>query len=232
MDDMLEKKGIPRGTTIFLAGGPGSGKTTLAIQFLVNGAVSNGESGLYVVADETPYRLRTNMMRFGFDIEKLEEAGKLMILDIAPIRYLPREEITIGIGKKFSIKELREKIEESIQKVGGKRVVIDPITVLGFQYTDEVERRYAMIDLLESLSIMRTTNILVSELKGTGLEREHMFEEYLAQGVILLRNIRIKGRLVRSLQVEKMRGLEIDTQPRPYSISSKGIEVYPEETIL
>nr|NIO37445.1 hypothetical protein [Candidatus Bathyarchaeota archaeon] len=104
--------------------------------------------------------------------------------------------------------------------------------VLGFQYTDEVERRYAMIDLLESLSIMRTTNILVSELKGTGLEREHMFEEYLAQGVILLRNIRIKGRLVRSLQVEKMRGLEIDTQPRPYSISSKGIEVYPEETIL
>jgi KaiC/GvpD/RAD55 family RecA-like ATPase len=65
----------------------------------------------------------------------------------------------------------------------------------------------------------------------TGWEREHQFEEYLAQGVILLRTFPKDGRLVRVFQVEKMRGLVIDNQPRPYDISAKGIEVYSSATV-
>jgi circadian clock protein KaiC len=75
------------------------------------------------------------------------------------------------------------------------------------------------------------TNLLISELRGTGMEREHQFEEYLAHGVILLRTFLKNGRLVRVFQVEKMRGLAIDNQPRPYEISKKGIEVYPNATV-
>jgi KaiC/GvpD/RAD55 family RecA-like ATPase len=56
-------------------------------------------------------------------------------------------------------------------------------------------------------------------------------EEYLVQGVILLRTFPKDGRLVRVFQVEKMRGLAIDNQPRPYGISTKGIEVYPIATV-
>jgi len=63
--------------------------------------------------------------------------------------------------------------------------------------------------------------------RARGVEREHQFEEYLAQGVILLRTFLKDGRLVRVFQVEKMRGLAIDNQPRPYEISASGIEVYP-----
>ena len=71
------------------------------------------------------------------------------------------------------------------------------------------------------------TNLLISELRGTGWEREHQFEEYIAQGVILLRTFPKNGRLIRVFQVEKMRGLAVDNQPRPYEISVAGIKVYP-----
>ena len=76
-----------------------------------------------------------------------------------------------------------------------------------------------------------STNLLISELRGTGLEREHQFEEYLAQGVILLRTFLKNSRIIRVFQVEKMRGLAIDNQPRPYNISDKGIEVFPKATV-
>ena len=77
----------------------------------------------------------------------------------------------------------------------------------------------------------RCTNLLISELKGTGWEREHQFEEYLVQGVVLLRTSLRGSRLVRAFQVEKMRGLAIDNQPRPYEITDTGIEVYHNATV-
>jgi KaiC/GvpD/RAD55 family RecA-like ATPase len=68
---------------------------------------------------------------------------------------------------------------------------------------------------------------MISELRGTGIEREYQFEEYLSQGVILLRTVLKGNKLTRMFQVEKMRGLDIDTQPHPYEITENGIEVYP-----
>jgi KaiC/GvpD/RAD55 family RecA-like ATPase len=59
------------------------------------------------------------------------------------------------------------------------------------------------------------------------MEREYQFEEYLSQGVILLRTIQKGNQLVRMLQIEKMRGIDADTQTHPYEISQEGIEVYP-----
>ena len=88
-----------------------------------------------------------------------------------------------------------------------------------------------MKDLIKGLKKIGCTNLLIAELRGTGLEREHQFEEYLAQGVILLRSTLSKNRVVRVFQVEKMRGLAVDTQPRPYEISSRGIEIFPDSSV-
>jgi KaiC/GvpD/RAD55 family RecA-like ATPase len=89
-----------------------------------------------------------------------------------------------------------------------------------------------MRDLIADFKKTGCTNLLISELKGTGLEREHQFEEYLSQGVVLLRTV-IKGdKVVRMYQVAKMRGLPVDTQPRPYEITDDGIQVYPTLTVF
>ena len=100
------------------------------------------------------------------------------------------------------------------------------------QYPDETERIHAMRDLIAELRKTGCTHLLISELRGTGLEREYQFEEYLSQGVILLRTS-VKGdRVIRVFQVEKMRGVDVDTQPRPYEISEDGIVVYPTLTVF
>ena len=233
VDKILAGKGIPRGHTVLVCGGPGSGKTTFAIQFLYVGAAQHGESGVYVTLDEEPKDIRKNMSKYGWDLKKLEEEKKIVFINVSPVRVAPSERgglIQIGM-KEFRLIKLLEAIRQGVEEVNAKRVVIDPITIFTLQYPNEVERIYAMRDLMRDLRKLGCTNLLISELRGTGWEREHQFEEYLAQGVILLRTFLKDSRLIRAFQVEKMRGLPIDNQPRPYEISGKGIEVYPDATV-
>jgi KaiC/GvpD/RAD55 family RecA-like ATPase len=232
VDTILADKGIPKGHTILVSGGPGSGKTTFAIQFLYIGATQHNESGVYVTLDEEPSEIKKNMSKYGWDLNRLEEEKKLIFINVSPVRVAPSETGLIQIGmKEFRLIKLLEAIKKGVKEVNAERVVVDPITIFTLQYPNDIERIYAMRDLLRDLRQTGSTNLMISELRGTGWEREHQFEEYLTQGVILLRTFPKDGRLVRVFQVEKMRGLAIDNQPRPYEISDKGIEVYPTATV-
>lgn len=233
-DKILGEKGIPSGHSILIAGGPGSGKTTFAMQFLYKGVAEYGEPGIYISLDEDPQDVKKNMSKFGWNLEQLEQDKKLSFINVSPVRGSSSEKVgLIQLGmKEFKLIKLLEAIREGIEEVQAKRVVIDPITIFTLQYPDEVERIYAMRDLIADFRKTGCTNLLISELRGTGIEREHQFEEYLAQGVILLRTVMKDDRLTRIFQVEKMRGLEVDTQPRPYNITSSGIEVYPTLTVF
>jgi KaiC/GvpD/RAD55 family RecA-like ATPase len=233
VDKILAEKGIPRGHTILVSGGPGSGKTTFALQFLCVGATQHNESGVYVTLDEDPDDIRKNMSKYGWDLKTLEERKKLVFINVSPVRVAPSETaglIEIGM-KEFRLIKLLEAIRDGVKQVDAKRLVVDPVTSFMLQYPNEIERIHAMRDLMRDLRRIGCTNLLISELRGTGWEREHQFEEYLAQGVILLRTFPKDGRLIRVFQVEKMRGIAIDNQPRPYDISAKGIEVYPSATV-
>lgn len=234
VEKILGEKGIPRGHSILVAGGPGSGKTTFAMQFLYRGVTEYDEPGIYISLDEDPGDVKNNMSKFGWELDKLEQDKKLAFINVSPVRVTSSEKaglIQLGM-KEFKLIKLLEAIKEGIDEVQARRVVIDPITMFTLQYPDDVERIYAMRDLLADFRKTGCTNLLISELRGTGLEREHQFEEYLAQGVILLRTVLKDDKITRMFQVEKMRGLEVDNQPRPYNITSSGIEVYPTLTVF
>lgn len=233
VDEILAGRGIPRGHTILVSGGPGSGKTTFAIQFLYTGATQHNEPGVYVTLDEDPMEIKENVAKFGWDLKKLEEEKKLVFINISPVRVTSSERgglIEIGM-KEFRLIKLLEAIRQGVEEVKARRLTVDPLTIFTLQYPDEVERIHAMRDLMRDLKSMDCTNLLISELRGTGLEREHQFEEYLAQGVILLRTVLKDGKAIRAFQVEKMRGLAVDNQPRPYQISNKGVELFPKATL-
>jgi circadian clock protein KaiC len=230
LDDMLNHKGIPSGHTVLLSGGPGSGKTTMAIQFLFQGATQYDEPGLYISLDEDPADIKQNMLNFGWDLAILENEIRLMFINVSPVRSGGSERpglMQLGM-KEFKLVKLLEAIREGIQEVKAKRVVIDPITMFMLQYPDEEERIHALRDLIAELRMTSCTHLLVSELRGTGVEREYQFEEYLSQGVILLRTHQKGEKLVRIAQVEKMRGVNIDPQPRPYDITAEGIVIFPD----
>ena len=230
MDQLLDGKGIPRGHTVLVSGGPGSGKTTFGIQFLVHGATRFDEPGLYVTLDEDPQDIKKNMIVFGWDLDALEKAIKLVFVNVSPVRSASSEKaglMQLGM-KEFKLVKLLEAIRQGIEKVQAKRVVINPVTMFMLQYPDETERIHAMKDLIVELRKTDCTHLMISELRGTGMEREYQFEEYLSQGVILLRTVQKSNQLLRMLQVEKMRGVNADTQPHPYEISAQGIDVYPD----
>ena len=228
-DQLLDNKGIPKGHTILISGGPGSGKTTFGIQFLHEGATKYNEAGLYVTLDEDPEDIKKNMGAFGWDLAALEAEIKLIFVNVSPVRIVPTDNVgLVQLGmKEFKLIKLLEAVKQGIEEIDARRVVIDPITMFMLQYPDETERIHAMRDLITDLRKTECTHLLVSELRGTGLDREYQFEEYLSQGVILLRTLQKNNQLIRMIQIEKMRGVDADTQPHPYEISEEGIEVYP-----
>jgi len=234
LDKMLNC-GLPAGRCILVCGGPGSGKTILSWQFLYYGAVRYNEPGLYVSLDEDTNQLKEEMASFGWDLEKLIKKGKLEIVDASPIRRIPGE-VKIGdlrVGKRdFSLVSLIEIIKKNAKEINAKRIVIDPITLLTSQYHDISERRTAILDFFEALTNLGTTNLITTELRSVTLEREIRTEEFLAHGVIVLHVFVSDREILRGIQIEKMRGIDHDNQIRPYKITEKGIEIFPQEQPL
>lgn len=184
------------------------------------------------------------MNAFGWDFAAAEKEGKFSFVDASPIRTVPGD-VKVGkltIGKQdFSLISLLEVIRNNAKTIGAQRIVVDPVSLLIFQYFEETQRRKALLDLVEALSETGATCVLSSELKRVGVKgRMLQIEEYLVHGVILMQTIPIptgergerKSGTMRVIQVEKMRETRIDPQPRPYEITEKGIEVYPREQVI
>ena len=109
-DKILGEKGIPRGHSILVTGGPGSGKTTFAIQFLYKGVTEYNEAGIYISLDEDPEDVKNNMSKFGWDLGKLEQDKKLAFINVSPVRVASSEKaglIQLGM-KEFKLIKLLE----------------------------------------------------------------------------------------------------------------------------
>lgn len=242
LDDLLGG-GYPRSRVILVTGGPGSGKTLMTMQFLLDGVERFDERGVFVSLEESKYHLVNEMRNYGWDIEKYEKKNQIAIVDASPLRQISREgdqeqvpesshEVRIR-GAEFSIQALSTVIRSYVRVTRATRIVVDPITSLSLQFTENHQRRAAIIDLLDSLISMGTTSLVTSEIGnqlGASLtQREIPAEEYLCHGVIVLHNTHIAGRgIVTALEIEKMRECKHDRQLHPYSITDKGFTVYAE----
>ncbi len=233
LDELLDG-GFPKGRVISIIGSPGTGKTILSTQFIMNGILDYGENGLYISLDERKQHYIEEMASFGWDLEKLEKEGKFAFIDASPIKCIPGE-VKLGslsIGKRdFSLLSLIDIIKTNVKAINAKRIVLDSIGALIFQYPVLNERRTATIDLIEALIQTEATSILTSELKNIGENRIIQDEEYLSHGVILLKNEKFGDSYRRIIQLEKMRGIPIDTQPHPFKITESGIKIYEKERL-
>jgi circadian clock protein KaiC len=228
--------GFPGGRVILILGEPGAGKTILCSQFLLNGLSRYGENGVYVSMEEGKAHHAREMSAFGWAFDSMEKEGKFAFVDASPIRSIPGEvklgNVTLG-RPDFSMLSLLEVIRNNAKKINAKRIVVDPISLLVAQYSEDSQRRKALLDLVEALSEIGATCILSSELRRVGIRgRTLQLEEFLAHGVIIMQTIATGRTMERIIQVEKMRETQIDRQPRPYKITEKGIEVYPRESVV
>lgn len=250
--------GYPRGRVILITGGPGSGKTMMAMQFLLDGVNRFDERGVFVSLEESKHHLLNEMLNFDWDIEKYEKKNQIAIVDASPLRQISREpeqtdqaqvqqqllvtnaqssDVEKGSvrirGPDFSIQALTTVIRSYVRVTRATRIVVDPITSLSLQFLDGHQRRSAVIDLIESLIAMGTTSIVTTEIASqfgySTSPREIPPEEYLCHGVVILRNSHVAGRgMVSALEIEKMRECKHDRQLHPYTITEKGVVVHNE----
>jgi KaiC/GvpD/RAD55 family RecA-like ATPase len=237
LDEMLNG-GIPKGRVISVFGGPGAGKTTFALHFLHSGASFYDEPGIYVSLDEPPKDILRNFSGFEWNLGELEKKEKLLLLDaslfkkVSRVMKIPRNDKATS-EKDYSLATLGSLIKGTVEKTGAKRIVIDPMSTLIFQYPDPQERRLAVMDLLTTLRAQTDcTSLIIMDLRASTLEREYQIEEYLTHGTIILQTIsQPETGLTRVALIQKMRGTEHDTQPRPYVITKQGIQVFAKEKI-
>lgn len=237
--DQLLEGGLPQGRTILVVGGPGTGKTIFASQFIFNGIRQQAENGVFVSLDEGKDHFFREMQHFGWDFKKAEQEKKFVLIDATRMsrvallkEKLYREEAKSLRGKQLSIDKLIEELQVKIKSVNAKRVAVDTLAALLYRFPDPADRRTAIIDMIESLSDLGTTTIVTTELDRLSLERSALIEEYLAHGVIVMQTLFSQGVTTRAIQVEKMRGAKVNPNLVPYIIDKNGIEVFPDMTLF
>jgi KaiC/GvpD/RAD55 family RecA-like ATPase len=236
--DELLNGGFPEGRVILVIGGPGSGKTILASQFLYNGISNYDENGIFVSLDEGKDHFYSEMQNFGWDFIKTEEEKKFSFIDATKLSRIAllREKLMVEAkslrGKQLQVDKLVEEIQTKIEEINAKRVVLDTLATLFHRFPDPIERRVAVVDLFESLSELKITTIITTELGRLTLDREVSIEEYMAHGVILMQTLFSGGATSRALQVVKMRGTKINTNLVPYTIDRTGVEIFPDVTLF
>ncbi|HEV2449976.1 MAG TPA: ATPase domain-containing protein [Thermoplasmata archaeon] len=203
IDNILEG-GIPKGNTVLVAGSVGTGKTTLALEFLIRGA-EVGERSLFLSVTEASEKLLENMRGFEFFDPALLASGALTFVDV-PVLYaklgLTQEELGVD-----EIDALLQTIERLLSETQAQRVVIDSITSLGYRMRREERIRDFMLRLSQMLAHRGCTTLIVSEIGPLpGRYSLHGVEEVVVDGVVLLGNARRQGDILRVLQVIKMRG--------------------------
>lgn len=219
LDQILEG-GLPQGRTTLLCGGPGCGKTLLALEFLVRGATEYDEPGVYIAFEETAQELSKNAASLGFNLDELIAQKKIFIDYV----YIERSEIE-ETGE-YDLEGLFVRLNDAIQQVGAKRVVLDTLEVLFAGLSSESILRSELRRLFRWLKDKGMTSIVTGE-RGEGSLTRYGLEEYVSDCVILLENRVVNKISNRILRVVKFRGSSHGGDEYPFMISDRGVWVLP-----
>lgn len=230
MDELIEG-GIPEGRSILLSGGTGTGKTIFGIQYLYIGAKKYNEPGVYLTLDERPELVRQDMLKFGWDLRKLEDENMLQIIDGSLAKIgLPSEEQFSLPSAGFDLDKLLLEIMRVSKRIGAKRLVIDSLPALGFNFDNENEVRKAILKLSYLLMKTGVTSLLTSEIaEGENKFGRYGVEEFVVDGIIVLHYMGIGTQSNRTMHIRKMRATKHSEDLHPIEITDKGMVIHKVE---
>jgi KaiC/GvpD/RAD55 family RecA-like ATPase len=216
--DSLLDGGLPARRLYTLSGPPGSGKTTLASQFVTDG-IRSGDDVLYVTMHETRNELVEDMSSYDFGFERATSTDQFTFLNLT--RERSRQSLT-QYGRESG---LSSRLASMIRQQDYDRVVVDS-TMLLDHFTDDSDAE--VTHFATGLKQTDATVLLVSEMTDpTAYAEEH----YLAHGVIFLHNFLEGGGMTRGVQVVKMRGTDIDCDIRDVRFTGSGLQVDPSRKV-
>ncbi len=222
--DQIANGGIPKGRSTLISGTAGSGKTVLALQFLLSGVRQFEENGVFVTFEEAPIDLMQNVRSFGWDLEGLLATKRIAVVDATPE---PGEE-TITTGP-YDLSALLARIENAIRTVNAKRVILDAIGALFPQLTDPNIIRRELHRIAAGLRQLGVTTLITMERTNEegGVGRWGV-EEFVADNVILLRNRLEQEKRRRTVEILKFRGATHHKGEYPFTIDGEdGVTIIP-----
>ncbi|MGH9347462.1 MAG: circadian clock protein KaiC [Vicinamibacterales bacterium] len=218
--DEITRGGLPKGRPTLVCGGPGSGKTLLALTFLVNGAVQFGEPGVLLTFEENGDEIANDVASLGFRLPELIAAQKLAV------DYVRVERSEIEETGEYDLEGLFVRLNHAIQSIGAKRVVLDTVESLFAGLSNDGILRAELRRLLRWLKDQGVTAVITGE-RGDGLLTRQGLEEYVSDAVILLDHRVLDQVSTRRLRVVKYRGSYHGTNEYPFLINVEGISVLP-----
>lgn len=224
--DQLTGGGLPHGRTTLLVGGPGSGKTIFGLQFLVQGAASGEEPGIFVAFEESVQRIATNANSFGWNLDELQQSGKLFLLDVQPSADLV-------LSGDFDLGAMLAGLAAQARKMGARRIVFDALDIVMALLPDGMARRREVYRLHGWLLAHGLTGLITAKSGADGgmpMSQELFgFMQFMVDcGVILSHNM-VLGMSQRNLRVQKYRGSSFDENESPFLIGKGGIALAVEQ---
>lgn len=238
--DDLFTHGIPKGSSILVAGGAGSGKTNLCLQILAHHA-SKGKNCYYMGFKESSESLTLHMENFGWNAKKLLDSGHLKMKRFLTSEIYYYDKKSGSDIQTMMTKDVDPLLMELVPFAIGKEVgfkpdfiVLDSLTALSSSFRGkEQSQRFYIERLFRFFEKIGSTNLLITETKQipeifspTGVE------EFLADGVIVLYHIRNKDYRGNAIEVLKMRGEEHQKKIVAMDITNKGVQVHPNQEII
>ncbi|OPY25991.1 MAG: DNA repair and recombination protein RadB [Methanocella sp. PtaU1.Bin125] len=220
--DELLNGGVPEKHMIAVIGGMGTGKTTLALQFLVNG-LKNGEKAVYISLEEQEAEIKESARSYGWDIQHYIDNGTLALIRLDPN------------DMKTTLTRIKSELPGLIKKFGATRLVLDSITLFEMMFNDDAERRLNLFELSSLLKDTGVTAMVTSEAdKEYAYSSRYSLVEYISDGVITLRYVRPDElRDVKlAIEVVKMRRHKHSRSIKPYDISNEGLVVHSESEVF
>ena len=213
LDEMMGG-GVFEGDSVLVAGPSGTGKSTLATQF-IDAGLRRGESAIIAIFEERPLAYTARAGNYGLDLKKPQETGKLELLYLRPLD--------------LSVDETMQEILDAVERTGASRVVID--SLVGFEMAlapgfreDFRESLYRMIAALTGAGVTIFTTVEVEDT-FTGLPFSQYVISFLTDDIIRMRYVEINGQLRKVMVIIKMRGGNHSKDIREYVIGDNGVMV-------
>ena len=213
LDEMLHGGFLPQ-TANLVEGPPGTGKSTLGMQFIFNGIQYHNEPGLIVTFEEFPQQYYRDAANYGWDFRQLEREGELRVIMTSP-------EVS-----RSDLESVGGTIETLAREMGARRILVDSVSHFDQLAEDPIELRSVVYSFINALKREGLTSVLTREspvLLG-GDEGENSIA-FVVDTYILLRYVELESAIKRALLVLKLRGSDHDKDIRQFEITGQGIEV-------